>query len=140
MMNNKLSTKIEALKQILGEIEKESHQRTDLAEMSDLSELSTRVDVVEQRLDLVEASAAVNACAPVKERKPRQKFNGFTQVEDLPLSNHIINALRDAAVWTVGDLKMLTTEDLLGINRLGVGRVDEIIEMCDENNIQLKQV
>lgn len=50
-----------------------------------------------------------------------------TSIDILGLSRRAYNALRNAKIKTVGDLKMYTAKDILGIQNVGIGTLCELV-------------
>jgi DNA-directed RNA polymerase alpha subunit len=101
------------------EVEERERMKAMREGKAEMKKTSSVVRVVKKEKDL---DADVEAAEKVK----KETESKSKKVEDLGLSTRTLNALNDAKIETVSDLKKLSDEELLELKGVGQKAVDEI--------------
>lgn len=80
---------------------------------------------------------------PVHDDKPDAESNGYSveemEIEDMNFSVRAFNSLKRSGINTVGDLMVMTEEDLMKVRNLGKKGMGEVIQKLYDNGILLKK-
>jgi small subunit ribosomal protein S2 len=101
------------------EVEERERMKAMREGKAEMKKTSSVVRVVKKEKDL-------NADVEAAEKVKKETESKSKKVEDLGLSTRTLNALNDAKIETVSDLKKLSDEELLELKGVGQKAVDEI--------------
>ena len=62
----------------------------------------------------------------MSDRAPGASLPDSTLVDDLPLRQHTVNALRAARITRLGKLRRMSDDELLGLRRFGRGALADV--------------
>ncbi len=101
--------------------------------------LTEAAHILTQHLQLFVALTETENSQELNASEEKGEGNGFldTVIEDLDFSVRTYNCLKRASIYTIGDLTVMTQEDMMKVRNLGKKSLEEVVQKLEEQGLAL---